>query len=677
MNLTPLLKPSLFASSVVGAVVLVAACGGDDKPVEEAAVVVPAPVEVAPKTPILDSWQTTLSGRYARVVETTSTFPVTRWPAAGLTDTSGPAPLPTYSDIQRVRQSDAFVYVDSSGMASHQMGPWYWNVNTLFGNWPRSQGFVFKIPKAPTELPDASRVAAGLGPQGVWVNGVPFFNQLDGASFDPAVNREVQGGTTGAEPTRIWIRDAIPVEGPTFDASNAHQPPTGAYHYHSNPLALRLQLGDNVKWEPTQGKYVEDTSRLHHSPILGWARDGFPIYGPYGYGNCAGTGSELKRMRSGFVPRDGTSGSTDLRSAGRKSIGLWAAQLHAVTTPADSNGRVPLATSNFGPDVNAYYYIGRYNEDYEFLGDLGKPVGGEYDLDRHNGRFCVTPDFPKGIYAYYIAIDSSGKAAYPYTVGRQFRGNPTGEVVRTALTETVSTYKLGTATAAVDFKITVDTPAKRVLEWVAAEGASHVVESSSDGLNWTILATNVGGSSPAPDRTPAGTGYFSLTPQMASYTDNRPVTTTPKYRINPPILAANSSAAVAATKGVITAVTPAVVARGQAVRMEITLTGSQPITDFDPLASIPPSAVELVSLDGQTVLATGSNVTRQLTKIQADVVIPAGAAVGSYMARVRFAVAANAAALQGEYRSVGQTTGVAPAALAPGVVYTDRPVVVN
>jgi YHYH protein len=665
-------------------VALLASCGGSDDSPEVAV----APV--VQKTPILDSWQTTLSGRYARVVESRTSAPVKTWPAAGLTDTSGAAPLATYSDVQLVRQSATDVYISTSGLASHQMGPWYWNVNTIFGNWPRSTGTVYRLPKTPVELPDESRRAAGLGPQGIWVNGVAFFNQLDGAQYDTTAGREVQLGggnaaTFGAEPGRLWIRDAIPVEGPTFDASNAHQPPSGTYHYHSNPLALRFQLGDNVKWDAGQGKYVEDVSALRHSPILGWARDGYPIYGPYGYANCSATGTtsaaNVTRMRTGFVLRDGTSGTTDLRVAGRKSIGKWAAQLHGVSTAPDGNGRVEATPATFGPDVSAYFYLGRYNEDYEFLGDLGKVQGTDFDLDRHNGRTCATPEFPNGTYAYYVGIDATGKAAYPYTVGRQFRGDPVGGTQgATAITAALTTYKSGLPNAAPAFQVTVDTPTKRVVEWAAAEGASYVVESSEDkGLTWTILATNVGGPSPSPDTLPGAVGgYYGLSSLMTGYIDNRSLATTPLYRVNQPSLAVNQLGAAAATKGLIAAVTPATITRELPVSLAITLTGSQPITDLDPLASIPPAAVELVSLDGITVIATATNVVRQLTSITADVTVPATAAPGTYMARIRFTgLNPGQVALQAQYQSVNQTAGVAAAAIRPGVTYTDRPVVVN
>ena len=47
------------------------------------------------------------------------------------------------------------------------------------------------------------------------------------------------------------------------------------------------------------------------------------------------------------------------------------------------------------------------------------------DLDIHNGRFCKTPEFPNGVYAYFATAeeDINGKlvGAYPYVVGKTFR----------------------------------------------------------------------------------------------------------------------------------------------------------------------------------------------------------------------------------------------------------------
>ena len=142
----------LVAASTTLAALIVVACGGGGESESVVAPVTVAPVvPVVLQVPIVDSWQLKFSGRYARSVETRDSFPVRTWPAAGLTDTSGAAPLPTYSDVQLVRESATDVYISTSGLASHPMGPWYWNVNTLFGNWPRAQAVVYRLPKTPVE----------------------------------------------------------------------------------------------------------------------------------------------------------------------------------------------------------------------------------------------------------------------------------------------------------------------------------------------------------------------------------------------------------------------------------------------------------------------------------------------------------------------------------------------
>ena len=67
------------------------------------------------------------------------------------------------------------------------------------------------------------------------------------------------------------------------------------YHYHANPPALRYELGDHVDFNPVTKIYTEDTNApTKHSPILGWAADGFPIYGPYGYSSASNSTSGIR-----------------------------------------------------------------------------------------------------------------------------------------------------------------------------------------------------------------------------------------------------------------------------------------------------------------------------------------------------------------------------------------------
>jgi hypothetical protein len=41
-------------------------------------------------------------------------------------------------------------------------------------------------------------------------------------------------------------------------------------------------------------------------------------------------------------------------------------------------------------------------------------------LDVHNGRFCITPEYPEGIYCYFATVDANYNSAYPYVVGQRF-----------------------------------------------------------------------------------------------------------------------------------------------------------------------------------------------------------------------------------------------------------------
>ena len=133
-----------------------------------------------------------------------------------------------------------------------------------------------------------------------------------------------------------------------------------------------------------------EVSSKVHSPIIGWSYDGNPIYGPYGYSSPSG--GTVREMVSGYV---------SLVSSGRPD---------------------PISTSG-----QKIYPEGFFIEDYQF--------NNSGDLDEHNGRFCVTPEFPDGIYAYFATInngstETSGvfknykKPTFPYLLGNTFKSKP-------------------------------------------------------------------------------------------------------------------------------------------------------------------------------------------------------------------------------------------------------------
>jgi hypothetical protein len=157
----------------------------------------------------------------------------------------------------------------------------------------------------------------------------------------------------------------------TFDECFGHPNNIKEYHTHVNPPCL-----------------YNDRDSLHHAPIIGYAFDGFPIYGAYGYSNTNGTGT-IKRMRSSY-------------------------RLRNITDRTTLPDGTKLPITRYGPALTIYP-LGAYVEDYEYVQGLG-------DLDEYNGRFCKTPEYPDGIYAYFVTIDAKYFPAYPYVLGPRYYG---------------------------------------------------------------------------------------------------------------------------------------------------------------------------------------------------------------------------------------------------------------
>ncbi|HSH92821.1 MAG TPA: YHYH protein [Roseimicrobium sp.] len=423
----------------------------------------------------LDSWYTTLSGQYARIYTTsadqTSGTTYTTWNRGAGVQTS-----PAYSGVIEVSYSSSWMYVRTTGLGFHNMGPWYLDANKtqLFPNYPKNSGTLWRFPRTPVSATSSNLTS--LGAIGYFVDGVAMFDGQDGYYWN--VTAEAQSGTGG-----LWNRDAFPEEGVSFDPANAHQEQSGMYHYHANPLALRYQLGDNVSYNTGTKKWVENVAApTKHSPLIGWVKDGHPIYGPYGYSSQSNSLSGIRRMTTGYTLRNGTSNTVNLASTGRITLPAWAARAKSRSAT--------LSSGEYGPGVTNIYTIGRYHEDYEYMGDVGKTKGTDFDLDEHNGRYCVTPEYPNGTYAYFMTINSSGTPVYPYNIGRVFHSSPVGGSV-TTLTETITTNFLGGANATLKLGTPVYTNSKVVLTWSATEGGTYKVESKTNlsDASWTTVST--------------------------------------------------------------------------------------------------------------------------------------------------------------------------------------------
>jgi hypothetical protein len=78
-----------------------------------------------------------------------------------------------------------------------------------------------------------------------------------------------------------------------------------------------------------------------------------------------------------------------------------------------SGARVAIGTES----ILAGNYTGEFVEDYEYVAALG-------DLDVFNGRTAVTPEYPNGVYAYYVTVDDLDEPVYPYVIGPKYCARP-------------------------------------------------------------------------------------------------------------------------------------------------------------------------------------------------------------------------------------------------------------
>jgi hypothetical protein len=305
------------------------------------------------------------------------------------------------ANVQSVQYSSTWVYVTTNGIPAYVTGPF------LDGNpsLATDQNAIFKFPLTPTPNTGTPTATNG-GNIGVFINGVALFDYRDGVSWNNNSQAEAGGPIMGPPGQGIWNRDAVVAEREGFDCAKGH-PAMGNYHHHQNPSAFDLDLveiSDICNLYDADGLYVINPNE--HSPLIGFAYDGYPIYGAYGFADADGNGG-IVRIKSGYQLRD-----------------ITVRTLYANGTDVTD-----------GPPVNDTYPLGRYREDYEFV---EHPEDPSY-LDEHNGRYCVTPEYPDGIYAYFCTVDENWNSAYPYVVGPTFYGNKVAVKV-TNINEATTTY---------------------------------------------------------------------------------------------------------------------------------------------------------------------------------------------------------------------------------------------
>jgi surface protein len=194
------------------------------------------------------------------------------------------------------------------------------------------QNEEFIIPLNPTINPNGPQDTP-LGSVGVALNGIPIYNPFEGPNNESANTR-------------------------VFSSCCGHPQQDGKYHYHKYPTCLKLITGDNTDTEKDKCDKLDLLiTNGEHSPLIGFAKDGFPIYGPVGYLSLSDMND-----RNSIIYRSSYTG-------------------------ADDQYGNPTYVENSG------------------------------DLDECNGILSPTPEYPDGIYHYVMSvksIDNEGKKVKRY-----------------------------------------------------------------------------------------------------------------------------------------------------------------------------------------------------------------------------------------------------------------------
>lgn len=267
------------------------------------------------------------------------------------------------TNVQQVNYSSTYVYIKTEDIPSWIPVMYDWPNNPWFAV-PMNYQFRIRLNPTPNVGPETK---TGYGHIGLWKNGCSIYNPKDAKSY---------------EDSSVWFQNAWYWEhaiGETFDECIGHPNQSGEYHTHVSPACL---------WN------FDDS--LVASPLLGYAFDGYPIYGGYGHADPMDTTSPIIRLKSSYRLRNITD---------------------RTTLP---DGTV-LPPSLYGPDLSLHP-PGAYMEDYEYVPGLG-------DLDEHNGQFSITPEYPNGIYTYHTTIDwvnhgsnSAIEPIFPYVLGTAYYG---------------------------------------------------------------------------------------------------------------------------------------------------------------------------------------------------------------------------------------------------------------
>jgi hypothetical protein len=259
----------------------------------------------------------------------------------------------SFSGALTITVSDGTCVFETKAIPNHDF-----NIDGNFATVVSAQSDLYEMTTTPEMA--GSPTPLILGDDAIFLNGVKL-DLLAAACY--GVGREPRGrekiGCGQDQIDNPWRYDPMsPRNEFGTDRNNAHTQPDGTYHYHGNPMAMFA---------------TDCASQQSPSPVIGFAADGFPIFG-----SCIEVDGQIRGVTSSYVLKDG--------GGPRQAVDGYA-------TPVDGEGTIASSS-----------YDGQFRGDYVYSPGAG-------DLDECNGRSV------DGRYGYYVTD------AYPWVLGC-FRGTP-------------------------------------------------------------------------------------------------------------------------------------------------------------------------------------------------------------------------------------------------------------
>ncbi len=260
-------------------------------------------------------------------------------------------------------------------------GQGYWPPGPACPVVATEEGYFTTAPTQRDEDVDGA-CETGIGTIGYLVNGAGIFGWGDTQSYNG---------------DGVFQNLAVAFEIYDLDVCAGHSA-NGDYHQHSYGRCLQELVGDDGS---------------AHSPLIGFAADGFPIYGPYESANTFAL--------SGWVARDygadasvGGCDTPDERTC--VLVDQYDVDAGVEDAPTDGPLTTDVITSQSGNSVIAI--SGSYFEDFYYT---GATVAGA-QLDQYNGHDSGDG---KGYHYHFTQKLEGGvtKLAFPYTFGPRYRGD--------------------------------------------------------------------------------------------------------------------------------------------------------------------------------------------------------------------------------------------------------------